>query len=78
MLTDEHMSMLERCTPKFLAADANDQEKMIKNAADHIKRTWSEDTEFDRDSVMGVCDLSAISGHSHIFLAHLPTFVRQI
>jgi len=58
-LTDEHISMLEKCMPKFRAADTKLREKIVQQAADRIKRTWKEGMEFDRDTVLSVCKLSA-------------------
>ena len=54
-MTDEHISMLEGCTAKFRGANASDQEKIIKEATDHIERTWK-DGRFDREAVTNVCD----------------------
>jgi hypothetical protein len=51
--------MLEKCVTKFRDAPANRQEKMVKEAANSIKGAWTEDMEFDRDTVIGVCELSA-------------------
>ena len=73
VLTDQHMSMLERLIPKFRNADTNSREKIIKSAADHIKGMWTEETRFDRDAVISVCDLSGELGYSHVFLAYSRT-----
>ena len=54
------MSMLRRRIPKFRTANPTRREKMVRDAADHIKSTWTEDVEFDRDTVINVCKLSAI------------------
>jgi hypothetical protein len=51
--------MLEKCIAKFRDATANRREKMVEEAADSIKGAWTEDMEFDRDTVIGVCELSA-------------------
>jgi hypothetical protein len=53
------MSMLEKCIPKFRAAPANRRENIVQQAADRIKDTWTEDMEFDRDTMISVCELSA-------------------
>jgi hypothetical protein len=71
------MSMLERLMAKFRAADTNGREELVTKAADSIERTWTEDTRFDRDAMISVCDLSAKLGHSHVFLAYSRTPVRQ-
>ena len=77
VLTDEYMSMLERCTTKFKHTDTDRQEKIVKQAANNIKKTWQEDTEFNREATINVCEPSARPGPSHIFIAHLQTFVWQ-
>jgi len=77
MLTDKHVRTLESQAAKFQAANPNDREKMITDAADCIKRTWQEGVEFDRDTVTNVCALSDKLGYSHIFLAYSPTSVSQ-
>jgi len=56
---DECISMLERYIPKFRAADPNSWENIVEEAADHIKSTWTEDTEFDRGAIISVCEFSA-------------------
>jgi hypothetical protein len=76
-LTDEHFGILENCAAKFKAGDTEGREKIIRQAAVLIKRSWREDVEFDRDTVMKVCDLSAKIGYSHTFPAHSPTYVWQ-
>jgi len=77
MLTDKHVRTLESQAAKFQAANPNNQEKMITDAADCIERTWQEGVEFDRDTVTNVCALSDKLGYSHIFLAYSPTSVSQ-
>lgn len=69
--------MLEKRVPKFRTANTNRREKMVRNAADHIERTWAEDIEFDRDAVTSVCELSAKLCSPHAFLAYLRVSVRQ-
>ncbi|KAF8486612.1 hypothetical protein F5888DRAFT_1640084 [Russula emetica] len=54
VLTDQHIRMLERCLPKFRGADPKSREKMVKEAADHIKSAWTGGTEFDRDTVISL------------------------
>lgn len=54
MLTDHHMSILEKWIPKFRAADTNGHEKLVKEAAECIKSTWTDNSEFDRDAVISV------------------------
>jgi hypothetical protein len=76
-LTDEQIRMLERCIPKFRAADPNGREKLIKGAADHVESVWTGDIEFNRDTVISVCELSVKLNCSHIFLAYSPISVRQ-
>ena len=76
VLTDEHISMLERCASKFRAGNTNRREKIVEEAADTIKGMWKEDTEFDRDGIINVCGLSAKLSHSQRFIAHSPTSVR--
>ena len=68
-LTDEHIKMLERWTPKFQAADPSKQEKIINEAADRIKSTWGEGTGFDIDLVARVRGLSVSLGYSQMCLA---------
>jgi hypothetical protein len=69
--------MLEKCVPKFRAADTKRRDAIIKDAADHIEHIWTEETEFDRDRVISVCELSAKLGYSHIFIARLRIFLPQ-
>jgi hypothetical protein len=59
VLTGEHISILERYSNKFRTANPSAREKIIKGAADRIKRTWTGDM-FDRDAVISVRELSAI------------------
>jgi hypothetical protein len=56
---DQHMSMLKRLIPKFRTANPTSREKLVGDAADNIERAWAEDMEFDRDTVINVCKLSA-------------------
>jgi hypothetical protein len=65
--------MLEQLIAKFQAANTNSHEKLVTKAADSIKRTWTEDTQFDRDAMISVYDLLAKLGYSHVFLAYLQT-----
>jgi len=76
-LADEHMGILERHAPKFRAADRKDREKIVRKVAEQIKSTWTEGVEFERDTVLGVCDLSDTLDHSQIFLAYLQVSVWQ-
>lgn len=69
--------MLEKCIPKFRAADTNHRENIIQQAADRIKGTWTEDIEFDEDTVLSVCELSANLDYSDIFVAYSCISVRQ-
>ena len=69
MLTDKHIKMLERWTPKFRAADSSKWEKIINKAADHIKSTWGEGTSFDIDLVARVHRLSVLLGYYQTCLA---------
>jgi len=69
-LTDKYISFLKSRVSQFQDADPKHQEKIVRKATNHIKRTWGEDTVFDRTIVKGVCDLSATLGHSHILLAY--------
>lgn len=69
--------MLTRQVPGFRAADPNRREKMIREAADRFKSTWTEDIAFDRDAVIGVGELSVKLAYSQIFLAYFPISVRQ-
>ena len=64
MLTDEHISMLERCSAKYVNANTEGWKKIVRNAADTIEKNWQEDTVFNKDTVTSVCDLSAKLGHS--------------
>jgi hypothetical protein len=64
------MTMLESLTAKFRAVGTNRREKIVEKAAEHIKSSWAEDMEFDREAVINVCGLSAKLDHSHISLAH--------
>jgi len=54
----------ERYTPRLRTANTNDREIIVSEAADDIERTWGEDTDFNRDTVLSVRDLSAKLGHS--------------
>ncbi len=74
-LTNMHISMLKRTIPKFQAADPNCREKIVKEAADHIKGTWMEDVEFNRDVVINICDILAKLDHSQMFLAYSQILV---
>jgi len=58
-LTVKHLSMLRRWILKFRTADVNNQKKIIGKAVDHIKATWTGDVEFNHNTVMNVCELSA-------------------
>lgn len=69
--------MLERQAAKFQAADPEDREKMITDAADRIERSWQGVVEFDRDTVTNVRALSDKLGYSHIFLAYSLSYVSQ-
>ena len=64
------MSMLEKCIPRFQAVDQNRWENIVEKAADHIKSTWTVDIEFDKDTVISVCELSAKLDCAEIFLAY--------
>jgi hypothetical protein len=68
MLTDAHISMLQRSVPKFRDASPKLRQRMIEEAADTIGKTWM-DSEFDLEIVLSVYELSAELGHSDIFLA---------
>ena len=57
VLADGYISMLERYIPKFRAANTSRRENIIEEAADQIKGTWTEDIEFDRDTIINVCEL---------------------
>ena len=59
MLTDEHMSILEELVPKFQSAKSNMWNKIIAEAADSIRDHWTDDIQFNRDTVANVCGLSA-------------------
>ena len=41
VLTGYHISILERQLPNFLAADTNQQEKIVQKVADKIKHMWT-------------------------------------
>jgi hypothetical protein len=58
-LNDDHMKMLANCGTRFQAAGTKGREKIVQEAADTIEDTWTEDMEFDRDTAIGVCELSA-------------------
>ena len=64
VLTDGHISMLAKHSAKYVNANTNGREKVVRQAANAIKRSWQEDTQFDRAAVTSVCDLSAKLGHS--------------
>jgi hypothetical protein len=68
VLTSVHMSILRRYIPKFRTANPTSREKMVEEAADNIRSTWTEDAEFDRAAAISVCKLSAKLGYSQIFL----------
>ena len=40
VLTGNHISILERQLPNFLAADMNQQEKIVQEVANKIKHMW--------------------------------------
>jgi len=75
VLTDEHINVLEWKASKFLSSNTNKQEKIVEEAANTIKSIWTEDIEFDRDTVINICELSTKLGHSYILLAYSPTSV---
>jgi hypothetical protein len=77
VLTDKDMSMLEKCIPRFRAADPNRRENIVEKAADRIKSTWTVDIEFDRDTVISVCELSAKLDCAEIFLAYSRVSIRH-
>jgi len=54
----------ERYTPRLRTANTNDGEIIVSEAANDIERTWGKDTDFNRDTVLSVRDLSAKLGHS--------------
>jgi hypothetical protein len=66
-LAEQHVSMLESRVTKFRAVGTIRREKIVEEAADHIERTWTEDIEFNRGTMINVRRLSAKLGHSHIF-----------
>jgi hypothetical protein len=68
-LTDGHIVKLKSFIPKFKAAKPNQRKKVIEDAAETIRKTWMEDSEFDLEIVISVYDLSAELDHSHLFLA---------
>jgi hypothetical protein len=75
VLTDQHISILEGLIPVFRTANTNGHEKIIKSAANHIKGIWTEETGFNRDAVISICDLSGELGYSHVFLAYSQMLV---
>jgi hypothetical protein len=50
--------MLDGRVPKFRGANPKHREKIVREAADHIKSTWTEDVEFHRGAVINVRELS--------------------
>lgn len=52
MLTGGHISMLKRQVSKFRAANPNCRENIIEEAADNIESIWTEDVEFNRDTMI--------------------------
>ena len=72
VLTDEHISMLERCTAKFKHTDTDRQEKIVKQAADNIEKTWQEDTEFNREATINVHELSRTESATSCVMDCLP------
>ena len=72
-----HMSMLEKCILHFRAANQNHWENIVEKAADHIKSAWTVDIEFDRDTVISVCELSAKLDCAEIFLAYLCISIQH-
>ena len=40
VLTDGHISMLAKHSAKYVNANTNGQEKVVRQAADAIKRSW--------------------------------------
>jgi len=72
------MSILEHYAPKFQAANRKHREKMVRKVANKIERAWTEDIEFDRDTVIGVSGLSAKLDYSQIFLAYPQAPVWQV
>jgi hypothetical protein len=69
--------MLERLIPQFRATKINHREKIVKEAAGHIKSMWTEGVEFDRGVVTSVCDLSTRLDLSQTFLAYSRVHVWQ-
>ena len=58
VLTAYHIGILTRQLPNFLAANTNQQEKIVQEAADKIKRMWT-GVDFLRGVFIKVCKLSA-------------------
>ena len=73
VLTDKHMSILEKWGGRFWAANPDHWEEIVKEAADQIKNAWQEDVEFDRGMVISVC---AILSSSQLDWADLICFSR--
>ena len=73
-----HIGILTRQLPNFLAADTNQQEKIVQEAADKIKRIWT-GVDFPRGIFIKVCKLSAKHkfSNSQMFLAYMPIPVWQ-
>jgi len=64
--TDEHINMLESRLNTFRQGDPDCRDEEVEKAADDIERTWTEDVEFDRDTVISVRKLIVKLGHSQI------------
>ena len=40
VLMDEHISILERCSAKYVNANTEGRKKIVRNAADTIEKNW--------------------------------------
>ena len=69
--------MLDWSGAMFQAANPTNQEKMVREAANHVKETWSEGVEFNRAAVISVRDLFPKLGYSHPSAAYSRTPIWQ-
>lgn len=72
-LTDQQIAILDGWANKFLAADYDLWERIVKDSLRSFKCACPQGVTFNYMSVGTVHAPSAALGRSHIFLAHLPS-----
>ena len=68
LLTDEQVSTLRRRVAEFRLADSDTRPTIIQDAVSELERSWTHDTDFDRELVETVRASSAAGFSSHTFV----------